>query len=205
MNYESLAFLLMVIGFALIAAEIFIPSGGMIMILCVIAFSASIWFAYKAWWEAAPVYFWTFIGSLVLLIPGTIIGTFRMLERTSLGKRILLAAPDPESVTPYQEETAHLNELIGSRGEALTLMTPSGMVRVQGERLHAFSEGLVIQAGEAVEIIGVRGTRVLVRPVAQDSALTESATGKGSDSPRESHETGTSEDESAVDFDFPAE
>jgi membrane-bound ClpP family serine protease len=61
MSYEFLAILLLVIGCGLIVAEVFIPSGGMILVLCVVTFLASIWCAYKAWWGVSTAYFATYI------------------------------------------------------------------------------------------------------------------------------------------------
>ena len=170
MNFELLAILLLVIGCGLIVAEVFIPSGGMILVLCVLTFIASIWCAYKAWWGESPGYFTAYIVSLLVLIPGVLIGVFKVLNDTRVGDRILLSAPALQDVTPYQQEEAHLAQHVGKRGVALTLLTPGGMVRVDGERLHGFSEGMMIQPGTAVEVLAVRGTRVLVRKAIEEAA-----------------------------------
>lgn len=170
MNYEFLAILLLVLGCGLIVAEVFIPSGGMILIMCVVSFVISIWCAYKAWWGVSPGYFTTYIVSLLILIPGILAGLYKALNDTRMGDRILLSGPDLQDVTPYQNEEAHLTQFVGKRGETLTLLTPGGMVRVSGERLHAFSEGMMIQPGTTVEVLAVRGTRVLVREVAAEAA-----------------------------------
>jgi membrane-bound serine protease (ClpP class) len=172
MNFELLAILLLVIGCGLIVAEVFIPSGGMILVMCVITFIASIWCAYKAWWGDSPGYFTAYIVSLLVLIPGVLAGVYKVLSDTKVGDRILLSAPDLQDVTPYQQEEAHLAQFVGKRGVALTLLTPGGMVRVDGERLHGFSEGMMIQPGASIEVLAVRGTRVLVRE-ATDSAVAE--------------------------------
>jgi membrane-bound serine protease (ClpP class) len=163
MSPEFWAILLLVIGCGLIVAEVFIPSGGTILVLCVLAFVGAVWFAYKAWWGTSPGYFGTFIVVMVLLIPGVIIGVFRVLSNTRVGDRILLAAPDLRDVTPYQAEQAHLSQYIGRTGTTLTLLNPGGLVNVNGERLHCFSEGIMIEPGSEVEVVEVRGTRVLVR------------------------------------------
>lgn len=164
MTYEFLAIVLLVVGCGLIVAEVFIPSGGMILVLCVLAFLASIWCAVKAWWGVSPAIFSTYIAGLVILIPGILIGIYKLLNDTRVGDRILLAAPDLEEVTPYRREQAHLEQLIGQVGTAVTPMNPGGMVSVGGERLHAFTEGLLVPQGDPVEVVAVRGTRILVRP-----------------------------------------
>jgi membrane-bound serine protease (ClpP class) len=117
-----------------------------------------------------------------------------------VGDRILLAAPDLAEVTPYQAEAARLSQLIGKRGVTQTPLNPGGMVRIDGERLHAFSEGLLVDAGRTVEIIEVRGTRVLVRPVSESSdpdAAREVAAAEPFDS------SVSSSDAPPLDFDVP--
>lgn len=162
MSYELLAILFLVIGCGLIVAEVFIPSGGMILILCVVAFAVSIWCAYKAWWGESMAYFATYVASLIVVIPVVLAGIYKLLNDTSMGDRVLLAAPDPEDVTPYRQEEARLSQLIGQRGTAVTPLMPGGMVSVDGERLHAYTEGLLVSQGSEIEVVGVKGTRVVV-------------------------------------------
>lgn len=198
MTYEALALLLMIVGFALIVAEVFIPSGGMILILCVISFTASVWCAYKAWWGVSDGYFWAFVSALIVLIPGATIAAFRLLETSPMGRRILLSGPTQDEVVPYRSEVTRLTALVGQRGEALTLMTPGGMVRVAGERLHAESDGTMIPAGTPIEIVGVKGTRVLVREL-EDMRLAENRGRLDADAP-------DSDDPPApLDFNYPQE
>ncbi len=163
MTYEALALLLMAIGFALIVAEVFIPSGGLLSILCVVTFSSSVWSAYKAWYGVSPWLFWTFVAALVILIPLAVVAAFRFLERSAFGRKVLLRGPTQAEVTPHRDEVSRLTALVGQKGQALTLMTPGGMVEVLGERLHAESDGSLISSGTCVEVVGVKGTRVLVR------------------------------------------
>jgi membrane-bound serine protease (ClpP class) len=46
------------------------------------------------------------------------------------------------------------------------MLNPGGMVTVEGQRLHAFSEGMMIDPDDWVEVLEVRGSRVLVRRAA---------------------------------------
>ena len=169
MDPQILAFVLLFCGFVLILAELFLPSGGLIAVMCVACFAGAIYCAYKAWYVSNPSYWWMYLGSVAVLIPAGVIGAFRILTHTSFGNRVLLAAPSEEEVTPYQREEQHLSSLIGARGTALNLMTPGGLVKVKGERLHAISDGLMIEPNTEIEIIAVRGTRVVVRPVEEGS------------------------------------
>jgi len=163
MDYVSLAFLLAILGFALIIAELFVPSGGLITVGCIVSFVCSIWFAYRGWWESSQGLFWTFSSSLLVGIPIFLLGLLRVLETTRLGDRILLAAPKPEDVTPHLALEQRLQQTVGKKGRTLSMLNPGGMVMVDGERLHAFSEGVMVDPNEWVEILEVRGARVLVR------------------------------------------
>jgi membrane-bound ClpP family serine protease len=163
MDYVTLAFLLAFLGFALIITELFIPSGGMITILCIISFVVSIWMAYRGWWRTSPGYFWTYVSGLIAVIPIFVMGIFRVLENTQLGDRILLTAPSLEEVTPHRNEQQYLASLVGKKGRSLSMLNPGGFIKVDEERLHAFTEGVVIDPDEPVEILEVRGLRVLVR------------------------------------------
>jgi membrane-bound ClpP family serine protease len=163
MDYVSLAFLLAILGFALIIAELFVPSGGLITVGCIVCFISSIWFAYRGWWMTSQGLFWTFSSSLLVGIPIFLLGLLRVIETTRLGDRILLAAPKSEDVTPHLAEQHRLEQMVGKKGRTLSMLNPGGLVLVDNERLHAFSEGVMVDPNEWVEILEVRGARVLVR------------------------------------------
>lgn len=164
-SYGIYAILLLVVGLAILAAEVFIPSGGLLFATTVIILLGSIWCAYAAWWQSDPQLFWTFCVVELLMVPLALVGAFTLLPRTKFGKRILLDAPDLDHVTPFAKETARLSQLIGQHGAAKTLLNPGGIVEIQGGKYHAFTEGLMLNPGEPVEIAEVRGTRLLVRPM----------------------------------------
>lgn len=151
------------LGFALIVAEFFVPSGGMIALSCAGSFVASVVCAHSAWYQSSPKLFWSFSLGLGVLIPSFLVFFLRVLERTSLGNNLLLPKTDPKDVIPYQQEAEILDRLIGRIGTTVTPMNLGGMVRVENERLHAISEGFMLQVGEAVEVVGVRGNRIVVK------------------------------------------
>ena len=160
--YEYFAVLLAIVGLGLLVAEIFIPSGGLILIAAVLSFLASVWCAWTAWSDTL-VYFWLFLGALVLLIPFALIGAFYYFPRTELGRRILLEAQSLEELTPFVEEEAYLRQLIGRTGKTISLMNPGGLVMVDHERLHCESQGMLIESNTEIEVIAVKGNRLVVR------------------------------------------
>jgi len=163
MEASHLALLLMLLGLALLVAEVFIPSGGIILTAAVLSLGASIWYAWKAWGESQPAAWWTYLAVLIALLPTVVIGAFYVFPRTSLGRRILLEAPSLEEVTPFADEQEGLARLLGQTGTTVTLLSPGGMVSVDGERLHCESEGMMIDRQQPVEVVGLRANRLVVR------------------------------------------
>ena len=157
------AVLLLIVGLAILMAEIFIPSGGLLGVITFISLVVSLIFAYRAWGGSHPGIFVAFCLLLLLLVP-IVIGTgFSILPHTAVGRKVILEAPDAEALTPYLAESRHLEQLVGEFGTALTMLNPGGLVRVLGERLHATSAGFAIEPGDSVKVIEVRGSSVVVR------------------------------------------
>lgn len=158
------AILLLIAGIGILTAEVFIPSGGLLGVITFITLIVSMIFAYRAWGISHPNVFWAFCVVLLLLVPTALGVAFYVLPRTALGQRVLLEGPAPEGLTPFMKETDRLTKLIGRFGKTVTTLNPGGMVLLDGERLHVFSEGMIVEPGRSVEVLEVRGTRLLVRP-----------------------------------------
>jgi membrane-bound ClpP family serine protease len=216
MDFEHYAALLAIAGLALIVAEIFIPSGGLILIAAVLSLIASIWCSWEAWNETLG-YFWTFLGALVLLIPAALIGAFYYFPRTEFGRRILLEAQSLEELTPFAEEEAFLSQLIGRTGTTLTMLNPGGLVLVENERMHCESRGMLIDPNTNVEVIAVKGNRLVVRIQTQrqdseeDQDAPNQSHGQDAQAPEESQMTDADQSdefspeskEKPLDFDIP--
>lgn len=204
MDHSSLAILLLVLGLALLMAEVFIPSGGMISILSLVCLAGSVWSASRAWWTTNPTYFWIYLAVTALLVPLTIGGAVFLLQRTGFGRRILLEAPTLEEVTPYLQERQHLQQLVGKPGKTLTLLNPGGLVLVEGERMHCESPGMVIDPGEAVDVIAVKGNRLVVHPAVRRPEREERPDADLSrDDPNQDDLDETDHGDTPLDFDFP--
>jgi len=164
LDYSVLAILLLLFALALIIAEVFIPSGGMISIIAIVSVLASIWCAKRAWWEDNPLAFWTYIASLLFLVPLCIGGAFYILPRTSIGRKFLLEAPTLDEVTGYVQEELRLRQMVGQHGTTISLLNPGGLVLVDGERMHCESEGMtMLDPDEDVIVVAVKGNRLVVR------------------------------------------
>lgn len=166
MDSSLWAVILLFLSLTFLFAEVFIPSGGMLAIGALVCFCASLWCAWTAWWHTQPILWWAFAVTAVLLIPTVLGGAIQLWPHTSMGKK--MEPPSPEEVTPYLEEERRLQQLIGVIGETLTPLTPGGIVRIAGQRIHCFSEGMLVDRGALVKLIAVRGTRVTVREVTSE-------------------------------------
>jgi len=191
-----LASLTLLAGLFLLSLEMFVPSLGLLLVMSLISLAVSFWSACKAWWGVSPHFFWSYILLLLAGIPTTFFGSIALLQRTSLGKRLTLTPPPDAGKPPANP----LQELIGRTGTAQTLMTPGGMVLIDGQRLHAESTGMSIEPGTSVQVVAVRASRVVVRKSC-DSSPAPNAPAR--------HSTETRPDRTdfppPLDFDIPAE
>lgn len=202
-NYAVFALLLLIAGVAVLVTEVFVPSGGVLAIITTCLLVSSVFCAYAAWYERLPFVFWGFVGLVVLAVPTSLGSAFYILPQTNAGKRALLEAPDLAAVEPFPAETARLRKLIGQFGTTLSLLNPGGLVLVHQERLHATSEGLIIDPKTSVEIIDVRGTRIVVRPGQPSVTPEEPLTRIGTPSESSPPPTGTAPP--PIDFEIAAE
>jgi len=58
-----------------------------------------------------------------------------------------------------------LEALVGSRGIAVTDLKPKGEIRVMGEFWQATAQGTWVSNGEKVEVVGMEGMFLTVKPV----------------------------------------
>lgn len=164
MDYAGVAaLLLLVLGLALLIAEVFIPSGGVIMITAITCLAGSVWFAWSAWWESYRAFWWAYLAALFVLVPSALTGAFYVFPRTAWGRRVLLEGPSLSEVTGYLREEEELTGLIGKRGKTMTMLNPGGLVLVEGKRYHAESQGMLLDPGEEVEVIARKANRIVVR------------------------------------------
>lgn len=206
MDQPTLAILLLILSLFFIVAEIFLPSGGLLTALAVMSLAGSFWCAHNAWWEDSPGKFLSYLVSGFVLIPATIVFSFYLLPRTRFGKAAMATAPKEEDVRPFVEEEAHLQSLVGRFGETLTPLNPGGLVTLDGERLHAESEGMMLERAERIKVIAIHGNRVVVRRTDEPEPTLEPTTNETSpiELARDEHDPPIEPPSNApLDFDLP--
>ncbi len=152
----------MLIGLALVMAEIFVPSGGIIGFLSFASIVAAIVMAFV---EGGAAVGTGFLLVACVAVPVVLTMAFRFLPHTPMGKRLLPSIPTTAEVMPDSDERRLLRQLVGKHGLARSKMLPSGAVLIDGHTLDAMSEGQPIDAGQPVKVIEVRGNMMIVRLV----------------------------------------
>lgn len=163
--YWVWAILLLVLGIGLAVLELFIPSGG---ILCILA-AASVVGAVIMGFRQGPIMGFSILILAVVGLPAMLVLALKYWPRTAFGRRVLLAAPKSEDVLPDDPNLRALKALVGRVGRAKSRMLPAGVISIDGRTVDALSEGIPIDPGQAVRIIEVRGNRVMVRPVDEET------------------------------------
>jgi membrane-bound ClpP family serine protease len=164
------AALLLALGLALAVIELFVPSGGLLGLMALVSLVGGIGLAfYRGPWTGLA-----FLAIAVICLPVGIAVAMRWWPYTPLGRRLLLEVPQQDAVLPDSEARRQLKQLIGRIGEAQTLMTPSGAVLIEGRVIDALSAGTVIEPGQHVRVIEVRGNRVLVQVTDEQVSQAES-------------------------------
>ena len=144
---------LLLAGFVLIGMEIFIP-GGILGI-----------FGSVAWISAAVVGWrnfpepWNLLSGISLLLVGmlTFVVWIRYFPKSRVGKSLSLN----EDTAEYKSHT--VTDLpVGTTGEALSTLRPSGIAVFDGKRLDVVADGEWIEAGEPVKISSTAGGHISV-------------------------------------------
>lgn len=154
--------ILLLAGIGFIGLEIFVPSGGVLGILSVLAVVASLVVAFAGPGGGLGVGL-TMLTTTAVLIPLVVAAIIRWWPYTPIGRMIVLHTPESEEeVLPHTEEYQHLKSLIGRRGVAKTKLYPSGAVLIDGEPYEAVSEGIAIEPGQPIRVIAMRTKRIVV-------------------------------------------
>ncbi|MEX0712504.1 MAG: NfeD family protein [Pirellulales bacterium] len=91
----------------------------------------------------------------------------RYLPHAPVFNRMLLAPPSEEESSAIAEREAmtRLDHLLGSRGESSTPLVPGGKARFGDQFVDVMADGGFVERGKPIEVIEVRGSRVVVREI----------------------------------------
>jgi membrane-bound ClpP family serine protease len=152
--------MLVALGLTLVLLEVFVPSGGVLGLLAVLALGAGVVTAFVE--QGAMIGMGVLAGTLGA-VPVVLMLAFRWFPATPLGRRVLPPPPSADEVLPDIALRHRLRGFVGRRGRATSELVPWGSVEIDGEPLEGVSEGGPIDGGEAVEVTGVQGRALVVR------------------------------------------
>lgn len=158
MDYLTVALILIAIGAILLAAEIFLPTGGILVVGAVLFFAVGVGtiLYYGDTVEAIAA-----MAGLAVGLPAA--GSVALSAYRRLSLRSALDAGESDITVADMPQLAGLEELKGRLGKAVSPLRPSGAVEFEGRRVDAMTEGMMIDAGTWVRCVDVRGGRVVVR------------------------------------------
>jgi membrane-bound serine protease (ClpP class) len=145
---------------ALIVAEVFVPSGGIISIFalaCLIG-GLAIFFQHSrtAGWIGAVV--------AIVMIPSILVIAYRIFPKTKFGRAVTLTPPKRQQGDAIPD-TPELKEMLGAVGEVLTPLRPVGMCDFSGQRVECVAESGYVDKGKKVKVINVESTQLTVRVI----------------------------------------
>jgi len=155
------------LGILFLVLEVFLPSGGLLMIFSLFFMGAGIvliFYTPESEGGGIRTGIITIVGLLVLLpvLGGT---AFYWWPYTPMGKAVMLEKPTEEQAAVVTEAQHAFEELHGLTGKTITQHQPSGATEIRGKRYESTSEGIFLDAGQLVKVVSVTGTQLVVRPV----------------------------------------
>jgi len=67
-----------------------------------------------------------------------------------------------------------LKKFLGKRGVTRTMLHPTGIAEIDGERIDVVTEGMMIEPNRPVEVLQVRGNALVVREIEEQIKGTSS-------------------------------
>ena len=154
----AFAVFLYVLFVALLVAEVFVPSGGLISLCAVACLIAGtiIFFRQSTVAGLAAI----ILGAV--MVPSVLRYAYKAFPHTRFGKSVTLAPPERPQGDAVPD-TLELAELLGAVGIVLTPLRPVGMCDFAGRRVECVAESGYADKNKKVEVINVESTQLTVR------------------------------------------
>ncbi len=145
---------------ALLLAEVFVPSGGLISVCAMACLIGGLVIFFRHGTTTG----WVGVIVAIVMIPTVLITAYKIFPKTQFGKEITLEPPKREKgdAVPDTDEIA---KLLGKAGVVLTPLRPVGMCDFSGYRVECVAESGYVDKGTNVKVIHVEGTQLTVRTI----------------------------------------
>lgn len=158
----TLIILLFAIGVVLLAVEVIIPGGilGTLGGLSLLAATIVSFLEYGSIGGGIAL-----VASIALSL-GTLFSTFFVMRHTPMGRRAFLDTQITATSSDFEKES---KVLIGKSAESVTMLSPGGLVRIEGKSYEAFCQSGQVPAGTPLQVIGADTFRLIVSPTTNPS------------------------------------
>lgn len=159
-RFSWLALILFALGILFLMLEAFVMSGfGISAVLGIIAvFGGMILLSSSVTAGVISVLVTVVVMTLILVV------SFKFMKKKNLIQRFILKdRTDTESgyTSPNMDNEIYMDR----EGYTLTPLRPAGSIKVGDERIDVVSEGDFVDAGVKVRVVGIDGTRIIVRTI----------------------------------------
>lgn len=150
---EQAIIVLLVVGFLMIATEVFIP--GMVLgILGALCLLAAVGMGYAAFGPLVGTGLFAAVG--ILTVVGFAVW-MRVFTKTPIGKKILLTKDLASG------DAVSRPSLVGAEGKALTALRPAGTALIAGARVDVVADVGFIEAESEIAVVLHEGMRIVVQ------------------------------------------
>lgn len=154
-----LAYVLIALGFVLLAADLFLTSG-LVALLALGCIGTGV---------GMTLYHDTTVGLVTLVSVMVALPLFAGLllhvwPKTRVGKKMFLPDGGQDATVAELPVNRELELLRGRFGRAVSDLRPSGVTDFDGWRVDTITEGMMVEAGRWVRCVDVRAGKVIVRP-----------------------------------------
>jgi len=176
--YLIVALVLFAVGLVALGGEFAFPTGGFFLIAALVAFAAAV---LVVWIYGTTTEFTIAVIGFCVGVPA--LGWLLVQAWKSMAlKRGLDPKAAGGTVAQAIPELSELDALRGQTGKTVTPMRPAGTVLLNGRRVDAMTEGMMLDSGVAVQCVEVKAGRVIVRRLSSavplaDLNLDDSASG----------------------------
>jgi len=143
---------------ALIVAEVFIPSFGLLSVCSMACLVGGIWIFF----HHSPAAGWAGVVVALVMVPSLLAMAYKVLPKTRFGKRVILTPPVRDRGDAIADGS-DLAQLMGRSGRVITTMRPVGMCDFDGRRVECVAESGYLLKDKQVKVIRIEGTQVTVR------------------------------------------
>ncbi len=154
-----IAIALILVGLAafLLALDLLIPSGGILLVLALMSCAGSILFAFRHSYEAG---IWMLIAELAC-VPLFAWLFLKLWPSTPLGRRVII---EPAQAKPYTWESV---SMVGKEGVTVGDLVPAGQIDIDGRRWEATSRSGLIAEGTIVKVVAEEMGQLFVVPISK--------------------------------------